>query len=300
MIYTLVEDFLQYLKLERNASPHTLFNYELDLKHWFRFLNEKIKKSWTSEVFKDFKLLREFLGVEIKQFERSTVNRRLSTIKSFLKFLHREGYLESNVAKLIQVPRVTQKLPQVLKPNEVISLIESIPTNTLRLKRSKAIIELLYSTGIRISELVSLNQSHVDFRQGTILVMGKGSKERLVPMGRPCQTAVKQYIDAVPRTDKVEDLPLFLNREGGRVSVRTLQRDLKHFAIEYLGAKGLDVTPHTLRHSCATHLLANGAGLREIQELLGHESLVTTQKYTHVDLTQLKKSYQKAHPKGKK
>lgn len=294
----LTRQFLDHLKDERGSSDHTIVNYELDLRHWFKFLFDQDSARFDIKRLTDLKLLRKFLAEEAKRYERTTIARRLSVIKGFLKFLHREGHLEKNVAKLITLPRAHDKLPTVLKPEEVIRLIENIPMGTLRQKRMRAIVELLYSTGIRVSELVGLSQERVDFKASCLRVMGKGSKERLVPIGRHCQAAILDYIDSMPPSQRQgPSTPLFLNAAGGRVSVRTVQRDLRRWAIDILGVTGESVTPHTLRHSCATHLLAGGAGLREIQELLGHRSLVTTQKYTHVDIDRLKKSYQSAHPK---
>lgn len=294
-----MQDFIEYLKGEKRASHYTLVNYQIDLRHWLKFL---FQQSGAFEIDKliDLKLLRGFLAHELESYERSTVCRRLSVIKSFLKFLHREGHIQKNVAKLISLPRTHEKLPHVLKPQQVIALIEGVPVDTLRHKRTRAMVELLYSTGIRISELAGLTYQDLDFRRGFLLVLGKGDKERVVPMGRHCQQAIRDYIDAIPSLQKRgEQTPVFMNQDGEALSVRTMQRNLREFAVEILGPEGSKVTPHTLRHSCATHLLAGGAGLREIQELLGHRSLVTTQKYTQVDIQRLKKSYQKAHPKAK-
>lgn len=294
----LVRQFLDYLRDERASSKHTLVNYEIDLRHWLKFLFAKSPGGFSLKLMTDLKLLREFLAEEMKEYERTTVSRRLSVIKGFLKFLHREAYIDKNVAKLISLPKAHEKLPYVLKPEETIKLIEGIPARNLREKRMKAILELLYSTGIRVSELCGLTQDKLDFKNGSVLVTGKGSKERVVPMGRHCQRAILDYIDSMPSVQKQgPTMPLFLNRDGGPVSVRTVQRDLRSFALDVLGTRGTKVSPHTLRHSCATHLLAGGAGLREIQELLGHRSLVTTQKYTHVDVDRLKKSHEQSHPK---
>lgn len=293
-----VQGYLQYLRVEKNASPHTLSNYELDLRQWMRFLNRKAANREDRDRLTDLKLLRAFLGEETREYERSTVARRLSVIKGFLKYLYREGEIEKNLAKLITLPRPEHKLPHVLKPEEVEQLIDGVASDTLLQKRSRAMMELLYSTGMRISELVQLTYQDVDFRQGLVRVRGKGDKERLIPMGRHCQRAIHDYIAAMPALlSKEPEAPIFLNRDGERVSVRTLQRNLRHYAVEILGGAGVKVSPHTFRHSCATHLLSRGAGLREIQELLGHESLVTTQKYTQVDIDRLKRSYQQAHPK---
>lgn len=293
----LIQGFLDYLQAERAASEHTLINYEIDLRTFFKFLFES-GRPFSVALITDMKILRAYLAKEIEKFSRATVARRLSVIKGFLKFLHREGYIEKNIAKLISLPRQEQKLPHILKAEDAIKLINGIPTHTLRQKRMRAIVELLYSTGIRVSELAGLTYEKIDFRNGTLTVFGKGSKERVVPMGRYCQQALRDYVDTVPSMQKRGvKTPLFLNQDGEAVSVRTIQRNLREFALEVLGTTGEKVTPHTLRHSCATHLLSGGAGLREIQELLGHRSLVTTQKYTQVDVERLKASYKKAHPK---
>jgi integrase/recombinase XerC len=290
--------FFEYLKTEKNASHHTITNYQIDLRRWFKFMSDSCGSKLGFTDLADLKKLRTFLSQENENYGRATVSRRLSVIKGFLRFLHREGFLEKNVAKLISLPKVGETLPRVLKPEDALRLIEGIPTQTLRHKRTRAIVELLYSTGMRISELFQITYEAIDFRAGTIRIYGKGSKERVVPMGRHCQSAINDYIGSMPASQKRGSAtPLFLNHMGERLSVRTVQRDLKLWAVDILGSTGVTVSPHTLRHSCATHLLAGGAGLREIQELLGHQSLVTTQKYTHVDINRLKASYKSSHPK---
>lgn len=296
----LVKGFLESLRNEKNSSDYTILNYEIDLRHWHEFLFNQTKGPFQFAKLSDLKILRDFLAKEMETYSRSTVCRRLSVIKGFLKFLHREGYLQKNIAKLISIPRAEETLPFVLKEDEVIKLIEGIPTDNLRHKRTRAVVELLYSTGIRISELTSLKQENVDFKNATITVFGKGKKERVVPIGRHSAVALRDYVDSMPQIQKHgPKTPLFLNADGGGVSIRTLQRNLREFATEILGPNGIHVTPHTLRHSCATHLLSRGAGLRQIQELLGHESLVTTQKYTHLDIDRLKATYKKTHPREK-
>ena len=293
----LVEGFLSSLTSEKSASEHTIINYDIDLRHFLKYLFDH-HAPFTFQKVCNLKIIRGFVSDEMQKYSRATVGRRLSVIKGFLKYLHREGYIEKNVAKLISLPKQEERLPHILKPVEAIQLIEGIPSNTIPEKRMKAIVELLYSTGIRVSELAGLTYEKLNFTQSTILVFGKGSKERLVPMGEHCRKALLDYIDAVPRLQKTgASTPLFLNHEGKALSVRSIQRLIRKFAQEILGTKGDSVTPHTFRHSCATHLLAGGAGLREIQELLGHRSLVTTQKYTQVDIQRLKESYKKAHPK---
>lgn len=293
-----VESYLNYMKAEKDASPHTILNYEIDLKHWVSFHLKNYDGKLDLLEITSLKKLREFLSVEGEKYERSTILRRLSVIKGFFRYLHREGILEKNLAKLISLPKAQERLPTVLKPEQVVQIIESIASTTLREKRLRAAMELLYSTGIRISEAVQLNIGDLDLRSGTLKVMGKGSRERIVPMGQHCQKAICDYIDSVPLLQKRgSDTPLFLNEDGERVSVRTIQRNIKAVALQALGQLGIKVSPHTFRHSCATHLLAGGAGLREIQELLGHRSLVTTQKYTQLDVERLKLAYHKAHPK---
>ncbi|NBX67336.1 MAG: tyrosine recombinase XerC [Proteobacteria bacterium] len=294
----LLEEFFHYLKVEKCSSDYTLLNYEIDLRHWFSFIFDNSPGKFSLDRLTDLKLLRSYLADQSEKYSRATVCRRLSAIKGFLKFLHREGHIDKNVAKLIAQPKLPETLPKVLKPEEVIRLIEGTPGANLREKRIRAAIELLYSTGIRVSELVGITHEKVDFKASVVTVLGKGNKERVVPIGRHCMVAIRDYIDSIPASQKRGlKTPLFMNQDGGAISVRSIQRNIREFAVQTLGPIGLEVTPHTLRHSCATHLLSRGAGLREIQELLGHDSLVTTQKYTHVDTERLKASYKKAHPK---
>lgn len=297
-----VQEFLRHLEIEKGASSHTLYNYSIDLRKWIQFLQTAgMSTKQPLNSFTDLALLRKFLAEERQRYEKSTVARRLSVIKGFLKYLYREGVIEKNVSRLVTIPSVPKKLPKILDTQKLAEFLNQLPSATLLDKRTKAALETLYSTGIRISELVHLTQADLDFRAGTLKVYGKGRRERVVPMGRHCQSAIHAYITALPRLLQAGPAtPVFLSRDGARVTVRTLQRNLKQAATMYLGTVGLEVTPHTLRHCCATHLLAAGAGLREIQELLGHRSLVTTQKYTQVDLERLKKSYESAHPKSQK
>lgn len=293
-----MDEFFHYLKVEKCSSEYTLLNYEIDLRQWFEFIFDQSPGKFSIDRLTDLKLLRAYLAEQNDKYSRATICRRLSAIKGFLKFLHRQGYIERNVAKLIAQPKLPEKLPNVLKPEEVIRLIEGTPGATLREKRIRAAIELLYSTGIRVSELVGITHEKVDFKASVVTVLGKGNKERVVPIGRHCMVAIRDYIDSIPASQKRGiKTPLFMNQDGEAISVRSIQRNIREFAVQTLGPIGLEVTPHTLRHSCATHLLSRGAGLREIQELLGHDSLVTTQKYTHVDTERLKASYKKSHPK---
>ena len=251
----LVQSYLESLKNEKNASDYTILNYEIDLRHWHEFLFTGTKGPFHFSKLSDLKMLREYLSKEMEKYSRATISRRLSVIKGFLKFLHREGYLEKNVAKLISLPRVEETLPFVLKEEEVIKLIEGIQTYDLRHKRTRAVVELLYSTGIRISELTALKHENIDFKNSTITVFGKGKKERVVPIGRHSANAIRDYVDSMPEVQKHgPKTPLFLNAEGGGVSVRTLQRNLREFAVEILGPHGVNVTPHTLRQIGRAHV----------------------------------------------
>ena len=296
----LIQQFMEYLKNEKDSSHHTLVNYEIDLRHWIRFLSEQNPgRSFGLSRMTDLKCLREFLAKEIESYERTTVSRRLSVIKGFLKFLHREGHIKKNVGKLISLPRAHDKLPGVLKQEDVLRLIENIPTQRLPDKRMRAIIELLYSTGVRVSELANLTHEKIDFRQGCILVFGKGQQGTARPDGAPLPGGLARlyrFHAGAPETGAPD---AGFSQPSGAAPVRSHHpENFAHFRAGDSRHRGSErVSPHTLRHSCATHLLARGAGLREIQELLGHQSLVTTQKYTHVDIQRLKRSYKQAHPK---
>ncbi len=296
-----VNAFLEYLKTERSASRYTIINYEIDLRHFIQFLSARLGPQFDFDKQVTLKVLREFLALQVAKYERATVARRLSLVKSFLKYLHQEGVVERNMARLIRLPKPHLKLPFVLRAEEIIQLIEQTPRETLPGKRLRAVLELLYSAGVRISELVALTYDDIDLNKGQIRVFGKGSRERLTPIGLHCRAALGEYIRSVPALQKTgKETPVFLNRDGKRISVRSLQRHLQTYAVEILGARGAEVTPHTFRHSCATHLLAAGAGLREIQELLGHRTLATTQKYTHLSVERIRHAYESAHPRERK
>jgi len=295
-----ITNYFEYLRNEENASSYTIVNYDIDLRRWIGFISQK--RGYVKLFhFMDFKLLREFLSEELSKYKRSTVCRRFATIKSFLGFAYKEGYIDKNVSKLLIMPKPEKSLPKVLKIEEITKIINSITPNNLKRKRIRAIIELLYSAGLRVSEVSGLNMNDINLNSGFVVVKGKGGKTRVVPIGRHCQKAIADYIGSVPKIGKKaeENMPIFRNKFNQRISVRSVQRDLKEFSLDALGIDGIKVTPHVFRHSCATHLLSAGAGLREIQELLGHNSLITTQKYTHVDIERLKRSYKKAHPREK-
>lgn len=282
-----IKKFMRYLEIEKNYSQHTILNYRLDLNDFKHFLGdldlEKI----------NYLTLRKYLAVlKEKNLNNRTIGRHLSCLRSFFKFLTREGYLKTNPILGILSPKQQKHLPLFLTEGEVTRLIEAVlPKNEMGL-RDRAILETFYSTGIRISELVGLALEDVDFIGGIVKVMGKGKKERIVPIGEPALSAIRNYLE---RRKKPADA-LFLNKSGKRITAR----GVRNVVNKYLRIAGMKqgVSAHTLRHSFATHLLNRGADLRSVQELLGHVNLSTTQVYTHLTTERLKAVYDKAHPRA--
>jgi len=293
-------DFIESLR-RKAVSVHTITNYERDLRHFAEFLKQRDATIEST----DHVLLRDFLNYLYaeRRLGKSSVSRKLACLKTFFKFMLREGRLKTNPAELISSPRLPKKLPAYLAEDETATIIEMPQGTSLIALRDRAILELLYASGLRVSELVGLNEDEIDMHQETIRVLGKGSKERIVPFGSFAAKAIEAYLEAKhaagPGKPDKDGAPAFLSvrKTPRRISARDVQRLVARVR---LGLKaGRRVTPHTLRHSFATHLLERGADLRSIQELLGHESLSTTQKYTHVSIQHLKKEYDKAHPKAK-
>jgi tyrosine recombinase XerC len=283
-----IDKFIRYLEIEKNYSPHTILNYKLDLSDFARFISE-------SSIEKvDYLLLRKYLAVlKEKNLSSRSVGRKLSALRSFFKFLTREGLIKTNPILMLSSPKLDKHLPQFLTEEETVKLIESaFSKNELdeRGLRDRAILETFYSTGIRISELVGLSLDDVDFIGGTAKVYGKGKKERIVPIGDAAIRTVRKYLEK--RKKQVD--AVFLNKNGKRISAR----GVRGIVDKYIRIAGLKqgISPHTLRHSFATHLLNRGADLRTVQELLGHANLSTTQIYTHLTTDKLKNIYNKAHP----
>ncbi|MEJ2201202.1 MAG: tyrosine recombinase XerC [Desulfuromonadaceae bacterium] len=295
----LIRRFERHLMDERNVSPHTRLAYLRDLEDFQRFLTDASVVADRDRFCLpgvDQLLLRRYLAHLHKRCKKSTIARKLSALRSFFAFLVREGLLESNPGDLVSTPRQEKYLPRTLSVDEAYALLAgSCPDDLLGL-RNRAIVELLYSSGLRVGELTALNLSSLDLAEGLVRVRGKGNKERIVPVGRPAIAALEHYLDA--RGVAAADAPLFLNHRGGRLTSRSVQRNLKRQLRD--GRLLKDATPHTLRHSFATHLLDGGADLRAIQELLGHESLSTTQKYTQVSVDRLMNVYDQAHPRSRK
>ncbi len=280
-----LDKFFTYLDIEKNYSRHTLVNYRIDLEEFIKFCGESpVEKT-------DYLLLRKFLAhLRTKSHAPRTLARKLSSLRSFFKFLQRENHIKDNPAVLLSTPKLDKKLPHFLSEKEMIQFIEAPPADKLSGKRDRAIFETLYSTGMRVSELVGLDLQDVDFIGNIIKVMGKGKKERLVPVGNKALESIREYL----QERKSQSTALFLNKNGGRLTTRgVLNITQKYIAIASITNH---VSPHVLRHSFATHLLNNGADLRSVQELLGHANLSTTQIYTHVTTERLKEVYDKAHP----
>lgn len=284
----LVDKFIRYLELQKDASKHTIRAYRKDLDEFIALTGTKKPE----EI--DLMDVRGFVAKQIKDgLEKSSAGRRLASVRSFLKFLHREGYIQANPAKLVSTPKTSQLLPNFLSVDDVFSLIEMPKGIGFQPSRDRAVLELLYSSGLRVSEIAGLTVEDVNTREGILKVRGKGKKERLLPIGSKALDAIKTYM--VERILlKRKDKAMFLNRSGTVLSDRSIRRIVVKYA-KQTGIHG-KIGPHTLRHTFASHMLQGGADLRVIQELLGHSSLSTTQKYTHLDITHLMEVYDKAHP----
>jgi len=284
-----VDKFIRYLQIEKEASVHTIRNYSADLKEFSSFLADKK----IEDV--DYLSLRKFLAyLRSINLNKSSIARKLSALRSFFKFLERENYIKSNPITGLSTPKKDKKLPAFLDEREVIRLLD-IPADNLSGKRDKAILEVLYSSGIRVSELVGMNTEAIDFVSEVIKIYGKGKKERITPIGSKAVLAIRQYRDMLPAKFK-SNKAVFLNRNGGRLTDRSVRRIVNKYIL--LACKKENISPHTLRHSFATHLLNRGADLRSVQELLGHANLSTTQIYTHVTTERLKAVYDKVHPRA--
>lgn len=282
-----IEEFVNYLKTEKDVSAHTIRAYSNDLKEFHSFSDKKPEDIDNLEI-------RSFLAsLHYRKLKKSSISRKLATIRSFYKYLHKEGYVKTNPAKLVSSPRLPKPLPKFLTIDETFSLMNAPQGDTFKATRDKSVIELLYSSGLRVSELTSLDISDLDIKESLVRVKGKGKKERITPVGSNAMTAIKNYLPERISLKK-KSQALFLNNRGGRLTQRSVRRILLEYC-RIAGLKGYP-SPHTLRHTFATHLLHGGADLRAIQELLGHSSLSTTQRYTHVDIAHLAEVYDKAHP----
>ena len=289
-----IAGFLRYLDRERNASPHTIRAYAADLQQFEAHMAEEMGRPGTlADV--DHLAIRAFLArLHRGGLKKVSAARKLATLRTFFRYLCREGILERNPARALLSPRMERKIPAHLEESEIASLIE-VPGEEDSQRRARAILELLYATGIRCAELVGLDLGDIDMAARTVRVLGKGSKERIVPFGMPAAAAVQAYLparlNARPKSQAV-----FVNARGGRLTDRWVRQIVSRRVKQVAIARRL--SPHSLRHSFATHLLERGADLRSIQELLGHASLSTTQRYTHVNARHILDIYKKTHPRA--
>jgi integrase/recombinase XerC len=310
----LVQQFLDYLRLERHFSDYTLKSYGADLQQFGQFLMGEIgqqtpepRLNVTFPESLDEKLtnvtpltVREFLNYLYGQnYTKSTTARKLATLRSFYKYLIKRGTVQASPLSSIRTPKQEKRLPKCLDLEQVQKLLDAPGDADVLSARDKAMLEVLYSTGIRVSELVALEAGDLDLTEGILRVTGKGRKDRLTPIGSQAIKALQRYFEmknSDPRMQNPGTAKIFLNKHGQALSTRSVRRKLD----KYLVQAGLDpgISPHTLRHSFATHLLNNGADLRSVQELLGHQSLSTTQIYTHLTTSRVKEAYDSAHPRA--
>lgn len=290
--------FLRYLAVERNASPLTIKSYREDLEGLTDFLGGADSAPDPDQLTPV--RLREYVSaLHDAGYAPTSISRRLASLRSFYRFAQREGLVSTNPAKPLRNPRKERKLPHFLTTREIGKLLATPKRSEPAGLRDRAILETMYSAGLRVSELVGLNLADIDFEQGLVRVRGKGKRERLAPLGRFAVEAVKRWLSArkeFPKASTAHNAPAFVNKFGGRLTTRSIGRMLE----KHLKVTGLDLrtSPHTLRHSFATHLLDAGADIRSVQELLGHKNLMTTQIYTHVSTATLREAYLRAHPRS--
>jgi integrase/recombinase XerC len=318
-VRALIHRYLEHLQDERNVSPHTVRAYEGDLLRFLHFLSQDflgVEPDAIRPADVDPLAVRSFLAAMTRdELGKRSQGRALAAVRSLFRYACREGVLAANPAQAVRTPKVPKTLPRHLRPGEVENLLEAPAAagaagDTPLALRDRAILELLYAAGLRVSELVGLDWRDIDLSARVLRVMGKGRKERMVPFGRPAQEALKHWLDVWEgvrargarggyRGDgEDDDDPVLLNYRGGRLTDRSVRNILDHWVDSAAVARG--VHPHTLRHTFATHLLENGADLRTIQELLGHSSLSTTQKYTHLEVEHLLDVYRGAHPRARR
>ena len=299
-----IADFQIYLEVQRNVSKHTLKAYIADVKEFDSFLQENdIKKKRDAIINVEPETIRTYLShLYGEKVKKVTVNRKISSLRSFYKYLVRTGIIKNNPAEIVQTAKTEKYIPNFLSVDETFQLLGDQSDNSISGLRDSAMLELFYSSGLRLSELAGLNVTDFDFRQSLVKLRGKGKKERIVPVGENALRSIDEYIKKTSEVrkkcnDDIFKNPLFLNSRGKRITTRSIARIVDAMTVK--SGIGRKISPHALRHSFATHLLNAGADLRSIQELLGHESLSTTQKYTAVNINRMMEVYDKAHPRAK-
>lgn len=291
--------FLRYLLVERNCSPLTIKSYNEDLAALYEYLSESYGRPPEAAEITALDLRGYVAALHEAGYAKTSVARRLASLRSFFRFAQREGFASSNPAKPLRNPRPSRQLPHFLTTEQIGTLLDSPPADDAGL-RDRAILETTYSAGLRVSEVVGINDGDLDVEGGLVRIRGKGRRERLAPVGSFALKAIESWRrvrQLAANEARGPEAPLFVNRFGRRLTTRSVGRMLE----KYLKITGLDLrtSPHTLRHSFATHLMDRGADIRSVQELLGHKSLVTTQIYTHVSTTGLREAYEKAHPRAR-
>lgn len=305
MLEEYLKQFLQHLKYERNVSTHTLRNYSSDLEQFRDWLVAAGRTGDIPVSEIDHLTIREWMSsLHGLNKKKTSIARKIASLRTFFQFLVREGVLENNPAKLVATPKIERKLPVHLSTEDAVRFIETPDLNTALGKRDRAILEFLYATGVRVGELVNLNLKDIDFRERLVRVTGKRKKQRILPFGEPSLQALMHYLSE-SRQEFLNNCPpaerdeqaVFLNYQGTRITTRSVGRMIDKY-IKICADIHRDISPHSLRHSFATHLLDSGADLRDIQELLGHARLSTTQIYTQVSMEKLIEVYDQAHPKA--
>ena len=291
--------FLSHLHIERGSSPHTLKGYREDLETFAEYLSEDDGSCPDPMTLTSVELRSYLAALHDAGYAKTSIARKLASLRSFYRFAQREGWIDNNPAKALRNPRKARKLPHFLSTAEIGKLLGAPASDKVMGLRDRAILETLFSAGLRVSELVDLNDGDLDIDQGIVRGRGKGRKERLAPLGSYALQALRAWLARRQVSEKEpqgREAPVFVNRFGTRLTSRSVGRMLE----KHLKEAGLDnrTSPHTLRHSFATHLLDGGADIRSVQELLGHKSLVTTQIYTHLSTSNLRAAYEKAHPRA--
>ena len=292
-----IEGFRNYLSSERNYSEHTVKAYIADIKEFCRVIRDKnLLPGGEGDMSKlDETPVRSYVGWLYTRNSKVSIARKVASVRTFFEYLVRGGVLKKNMAKHVPTPQGEKRLPVFLTVDEVVKLLESPGTDTPLHARDSAILELLYSSGLRVSELTGIDLKDIDLKSMSVKVLGKGSKERITPIGSKALLALEHYLpqrlELKPRGDH-----LFVNSRGGRLTTRSVDRIIKKYAV--MSGIPKNISPHVLRHTFATHLLGGGADLRAIQEMLGHRSLSTTQRYTHTSIEKLMEIYDKTHPRA--
>jgi integrase/recombinase XerC len=294
-----ISRYLQYLRVERNASDMTIKSYREDLMSLEEYLTDALGHRPQVSELSTLQLRGYVAALHESGYARASISRRLASLRSFFRFAQREGLVQGNPAKPLRNPRRERKLPHFLTTQQIATLLAA-PRSTQLGIRDRAILETMYSAGLRVSELVGLNDGDLQLDEGVVRVRGKGRRERLAPLGSYALRALRTWLRrrSLAESERQGSVaPVFVNKFGRRLTTRSVARMLE----KYLAETGLDgrTSPHTLRHSFATHLLDNGADIRSVQELLGHKSLVTTQIYTHLSTANLREAYERAHPRAK-